>query len=145
MGAEYPKQHAQQQQGMYICMYLLMVCVCIYVCMYVCVNMIDNTILTATFLKQARVRLGHYANRGFGNPMAGKHTKHFTTLELTDYATIRMSRSKVITSVLSHVFPFPIRFKQIWHFVRGDRSMWAWKPVPPEHFIALGMVCTSTG
>jgi hypothetical protein len=22
--------------------------------------------------------------------------------------------------------------------------MWAWKPVPPEHFVALGMVCTST-
>lgn len=94
---------------------------------------------------QARVRLGHYACRGFSNPLAGKNVKHYVTLEVTDYATIRRSRAKVMQTVLSHVFPHPVRFKQIWHFVRGERSMWAWKPVAPEHFVALGMVCTSTG
>ena len=94
---------------------------------------------------QARVKLGHYANRGFYNPLTGRSAKHYTTLELTDYATIRLSRSKVIQSVLAHVFPHPVRFKQVWHFVRGDRSLYAWKAVSPEHFIALGMVCTTSG
>jgi hypothetical protein len=59
------------------------------------------------------VKLGHYANSGFGNPLTGKKTTHYTTLELTDYATVRFSRGKVMQSVLSHVFPHPIRFKQV--------------------------------
>ncbi len=37
-----------------------------------------------------------------------------------------------------------VKFKQVWHFARGARSLYAWKAVPPEGYIAMGMLCTTT-
>lgn len=95
---------------------------------------------------RARVCLGHYAQRGFVNPLSSgkKLAASYLTLEVTDYATLRLNRSRVIDTVMSKILPHPLRFKQVWHFSRGDKSLYAWKPVAPEHFVALGMVCTCT-
>lgn len=35
--------------------------------------------------------------------------------------------------------PFPTKFKQVWHLTRGGKSLYAWKPIPPDGFVALGM------
>jgi hypothetical protein len=91
--------------------------------------------------------LGHYANKGFLNPLGSKKAdKIFITLEITDYSTVtRLNSSKVISDVLDYILPHPIRFKRVWHFSRGENSMFAWQPVAPDNFVALGMVCTNTG
>jgi hypothetical protein len=91
-----------------------------------------------------RVSLGHYAIKGFSNPLSTRSFKKFSTIELTDYATIRLSRAKIMQALLMHVMPHPLRYKQVWHFARGDRSLYAWKAVAPENFVALGMICTTT-
>jgi hypothetical protein len=90
------------------------------------------------------VCLGHYAQKGFVSPLSGKKNSKYLTIEVTDYATLRMNRSRVLLSVLEYILPHPIRFKQVWHFSRGDKSMYSWKPIAPDHFVALGMVCTDT-
>lgn len=37
-----------------------------------------------------------------------------------------------------------VKYKQVWHFARGARSLYAWKAIPPEGFVAMGMLCTTT-
>jgi hypothetical protein len=88
---------------------------------------------------RARVCLGHYAQRGFVNPLSSgkKLAASYLTLEVTDYATLRLNRSRVMHAVLAKILPHPVRFKQVWHFSRGDKSLYAWKPVAPENFMAL--------
>lgn len=77
------------------------------------------------------------------NPLATHGSeKKYLTIEVTDYATLRMQRSRVLAAVLDYALPHPLRFKQVWHFSRGDKSMFAWRPVPPDNFVALGMVCS---
>lgn len=95
-------------------------------------------------IRQARVCLGHYAQKGFLNPGGGKKSSKYLTLEITDYATLRMQRSRILLAVLEYILPHPLRFKQVWHFSRGDKSMYSWKPIAPDHYTALGMVCTTT-
>jgi hypothetical protein len=71
---------------------------------------------------RARVCLGHYAQRGFVNPLSSgkKLAAKYLTLEVSDYATFRLNRSGVINAVLAKILPHPLRFKQIWHFSRGN-------------------------
>ena len=69
----------------------------------------------------------------------------YQCIEVTDYATLRMKRSQILKSVLARFFPYPIRYKKVWSMSRGDKSLFAWKAVPPEGFVALGMLCSGTG
>lgn len=78
------------------------------------------------------------------NPLKTSSKGRYQLIELTDNAAIRLKRAKVISSVVANLCPYPVKFKQIWHFARGSKSLYAWKPQPPENFVALGMMCTVT-
>jgi hypothetical protein len=69
-------------------------------------------------------------------------SKKYQCLEVTDYATIRLKRGQIMRSVLAKFFPHPLRYKKVWSMSRGDKSLFAWKAVPPEGFVAMGMLCT---
>jgi len=88
--------------------------------------------------------LGHFANRGLSNPLKGRNTKRLTTIEVVDNATIRMKRSKTMQAVLQAAFPHPLRFKQTWHLSREGINMFAWRPIPPDDFVSMGIICTVT-
>lgn len=45
---------------------------------------------------QVKICLGHYAFRGFSNPLNSRQGKKHQLVELTDYATIRMNRAKYV-------------------------------------------------
>lgn len=49
-----------------------------------------------------------------------------------------------MNAVISKYFPNPLRYKQMWHLARGVKPLYAWKPIPPDGFIALGVVCTTS-
>ena len=89
--------------------------------------------------------LGHYASQGFRDPLRSKDSKRLLTVELIDYATLRRNRRKVISSVMSFAFPHPTKYRLVWQFARGGNSLFAWKAQPPEGFLALGMLCTTSG
>jgi len=93
---------------------------------------------------RTRINLGYYAGKGFSNPINGRNAKRFLTIEVVDQATIRMKRSQTLAAVLNQVFPYPLRYKQVWHLSRGVKPFYAWKPLAPDNFVALGMVCTTT-
>jgi hypothetical protein len=68
----------------------------------------------------------------------------YQLLELTDNAAIRLKRAKVIASVVTTLCPHPVKFSQIWHFARGSKSLYAWKPLAPEKYVAMGIMCTTS-
>jgi len=90
-----------------------------------------------------RLNLGMYASKGFSNPLK-KNSGRYQLIEITDNATIRLRRAKVLASVVATVCPNPVKYKQVWHFARGNKSLYAWKPIPPDGYISLGMMCTTT-
>jgi hypothetical protein len=95
---------------------------------------------------KARVCLGYYAIKGFNSPLKSKTSgQGYQTLEVTDFATIRMKRGRVMNSVMMTFFPHPLRYKQLWHLSRAGKVLYAWKPVAPDGFTALGIICTVTG
>ena len=89
--------------------------------------------------------LGHYACRGFINPGLSKNATKYMMVELTDNSTTRLLKSKTSHTVLNTIFPYPLRMKKVWSMSRGDRSFYAWKAVPPDGYVAMGMVCTDSG
>jgi hypothetical protein len=91
---------------------------------------------------KARVCLGLYACKGFNNPLKSRAAGRYQLVEVTDNASIRMNRGKVLSAVLEKICPFPIKFTQVWHFARGAKSLHAWKPLAPEGYVALGMLTT---
>jgi hypothetical protein len=92
---------------------------------------------------KVKICLGYYASRGFANPATNKEGKNHQIAEISDNQTIRMNRSKVMQAVLVNAFPFPVRFKRTWQLQRGDKTFVGWKPIPPDGFVCLGMVCTN--
>ena len=83
--------------------------------------------------------MGHYAVKGFKYPKNNNHM----LIELTDNGTNRLSTSKVSATALQSTFPFPLRFKAVWQ-IKSTKPVYAWRAVPPEGFVALGMMCTTT-
>jgi len=68
-------------------------------------------------------------------------------LELTDTACGSLFRSKFLEPArLNYLLPHPIHYKMAWATQRADGSgVWFWRPIPPSpHFVALGMVATSS-
>lgn len=70
---------------------------------------------------------------------------HTILLTIFDDHIRTAGNQKTSKAVLAAVFPHPLRFKQAWHLARGDKFLYAWKAVPPEGFIALGNICSTTG
>ena len=66
-------------------------------------------------------------------------------LELTDDSVSKLLKSKTAPTVLATFFPFPLKMKKGWHMDRGDRSLYAWTAIPPDGFVAMGMICTTSG
>jgi hypothetical protein len=89
-----------------------------------------------------RVCLGLYAGKGFTNPLKGRTAGRYQLIEVTDNATLRRNRAKVLASVLNAVCPHPVRFKQVWHLARNGKTLYAWKAFAPEGFVAMGMMAT---
>lgn len=96
---------------------------------------------------KTRICLGHYANKGFGVPSSTSRlgSSRYFMVELTDDSKSRISgNQRSSRAVLAAVFPHPLRFKQAWHLARGDKFLYAWRPVAPEGFIAMGTICSNT-
>jgi Vacuolar protein sorting-associated protein 62 len=52
---------------------------------------------------------------------------------------------KWIDVIVDILFPHPIRFREVWKQEGGAKSLYIWKPVPPNSaFGVLGMVATNT-
>ena len=62
-----------------------------------------------------------------------------------DTYTLRSRRGRVMEAVLAVIMPPPLRFKAVWRLAREKKQLFAWKPIAPEGFIALGTVYTETG
>jgi hypothetical protein len=73
---------------------------------------LSKSILSA--MNRTRLCLGYYASIGFKNPLKGKNAGTYMHIEITDYATIRMKRSQTLQSILSNIFPHPLRYKQVY-------------------------------
>ena len=82
--------------------------------------------------------MGHYASQGFAYPKSNR----FMVVELTDNGTTRLQTSRASATVIAKVFPHPLRFKLAWQ-LKSSKPVFAWRAVPPDGFIALGMVCTT--
>lgn len=87
--------------------------------------------------------MGLYACKGFSSPLKSRAAARYQLIEITDNASIRMKRGKVIAAVVATVCPHPLKYRQVWHFARGAKSLYAWKPMAPDGFIALGMMVTT--
>ena len=87
--------------------------------------------------------MGYYAKEGFSSPSSFGGSR-YEIIYVTDDAFFRKRRSEFLNAVVAKVFPTPLRFKQVWHLARGTKPLYAWKPVAPEGYCALGMVCTTS-
>jgi Vacuolar protein sorting-associated protein 62 len=66
-------------------------------------------------------------------------------VEITDTGKSRLSHGKKIDVIVDALFPHPIRFREVWKQEGGAKSLYIWKPVPPNSaFVVLGMVATNT-
>lgn len=52
--------------------------------------------------------------------------------------------SQVMAAVITAMCPYPVKYRQVWHFARGAKSLYAWQPIAPDNFIALGMYLTTS-
>ena len=101
--------------------------------------------LIVLFLLQVSTCIGHYAAIGVSNPLKGSSARQILTIDLVDSQTIRLRRGKVMEAVLDLIMPFPLRFKHVWHLSREKKVMYAWRPIAPDSFVALGTVYTDSG
>jgi hypothetical protein len=81
--------------------------------------------------------MGYYVAKGFAFPKSNR----FMAIELTDNNTTRLQTSRVSATVLATIFPFPLRYKLVWQ-LKSSKPVFAWKAVPPDGFVALGMIST---
>jgi hypothetical protein len=88
--------------------------------------------------KTERVSLGHYASPHFSQPKPAPFV-----VEVTDVNAYALAGSNYMPRVLERLFPHPSRFRQVWGQEWKGTALYAWTPVPPPGFIALGMVLTT--
>jgi len=94
---------------------------------------------------RARVCLGFYANTSFKDPSSDRQCGAKYYVEVSDTSGFRVSKNTTLDQVVDHLFPHPLRFKQVWHMTsRSGRPVYAWRPVAPDDHVALGMACTTT-
>lgn len=107
-------------------------------------------------MKDANVRIpiGHYASPSFDSPHKGQATLPVpfgppllveSYLELTDTRQPRGKGGAQLAAVLERYFPLPLRLTQRWSKpFKGQRRLYAWEALPPEGFVALGMLCSTS-
>ena len=97
-----------------------------------------------------RVCLGHYASASFEPPHKIKRpsgTMKESCLELTDaqQPMWRLQTSSWLPSVVDRFLLPPVRLTQCWcKRFKGQRQLYAWEAVPPEGYVALGMLCSTS-
>lgn len=79
------------------------------------------------------------------SPLLARESKNILRPSSSPLSFLSTGNQKTSKAVLAAVFPHPLRFKQAWHLARGDKFLYAWKAVPPEGFLALGNICSTTG
>ena len=87
--------------------------------------------------KVERVSLGHYASPHFSQPKPAPFV-----VEITDINAYALTGSAYMPRVLERMFAYPVRFRQIWGQEWKATSLYAWSPVPPPGFVAVGMALT---
>lgn len=90
---------------------------------------------------KTHICVGHYATSGFDKPSGGQ------TLLVKDGSVGALSfSSDYMKSVIQTYMPHPKRFHLIWNKQKGDKKLFAWRPISPSpsKFVALGHVCTTT-
>ena len=104
----------------------------------------------SSFLARNKVAIsvGHYAAAGQSQSRTKPPSSlHGLMLELTDLDCSSLFRSKFLeVARLNFMLPHPVNFKLAWSTQRADGSgVWFWRPVPPTpHFVALGMIATTS-
>eukprot|EP00953_Heterococcus_sp_UTEX-ZZ885_P020826 11654-Heterococcus_DN1.PRE.1 len=94
---------------------------------------------------RVRVVLGHYARPGLSGFGRKDTDIEPMIVEITDTGKSRLSHGKKIDVIVDTLFPHPIRFREVWKQEGGAKSLYIWKPVPPNSaFVVLGMVATNT-
>jgi len=97
-----------------------------------------------------RVCLGCYASPNFDPPHKQKKiigSGKESLLELSDVSQPmwRRQQSSFLVSVVQQFLLPPVRLTQIWcKRFKGQRQLYVWEAVPPEGFVALGMICSTT-
>ena len=89
--------------------------------------------------KIERVSLGHYASPNFSQPKPAPFA-----VEVTDVNAYALTGSTYMPRVLERMLPYPVRFRQVWGQEWKSSALYAWSPVPPPGFVAVGMVLTTT-
>jgi hypothetical protein len=99
--------------------------------------------LFARSFKQNRMRivLGYYAHTGFKEPSKSVGN---STIEITDTGGYNFVDTDSLDNAVLQLCPHPLRFHLVWSETQGKRDLYAWRPVPPKGFLALGMVTTQT-
>ena len=87
--------------------------------------------------KSERCSLGHYASPHFSQPKPAPFA-----VEVTDVNAYALTGSAYMPRVLQRLFPHPSRFRQVWGQEWKGTALYAWTPVPPPGFLAVGMVLT---
>ena len=87
--------------------------------------------------KTERVSLGHYASPHFSAPKPAPFG-----VDVTDINAFALTGSNYMPRVLERLLPFPSRFRQVWGQEWKSSAVYAWAPVPPPGFVALGMILT---
>ena len=85
--------------------------------------------------------MGHYASDNVSHPRGQK----CQVIEMADCQTLRMRRGRALEAAMNTIMPHPLRFKHVWHLAREKKVLYAWRPVPPEGYVALGTIFTSSG
>jgi len=88
--------------------------------------------------KTERVSLGHYASPHFSAPKPAPFG-----VDVTDINAFALTGSNYMPRVLERLLPFPSRFRQVWGQEWKSSAVYAWAPVPPPGFVALGMILTT--
>lgn len=114
--------------------------------------------LLSTDRTRLRLCLGHYASPRLEPPHRLKRPRSTckeSYLEFTDtqLSVWRLHRPALISSIVDRLLPPPVRLTQRWskrfplinkESPKGQRQLYAWEAVPPEGFVALGMICSTT-
>eukprot|EP00475_Leptophrys_vorax_P033773 TRINITY_DN5365_c0_g1_i1.p1 TRINITY_DN5365_c0_g1~~TRINITY_DN5365_c0_g1_i1.p1 ORF type:complete len:729 (-),score=163.84 TRINITY_DN5365_c0_g1_i1:71-2257(-) len=100
-------------------------------------------------LRRNKVRtcIGHYtitkvAKRS-GNKRKPPSGLTGLTVDMTDRNTNRLFKSNNLSEAhVNHLMPHPLKYKKVWSKLGGEVPLHVWRAVPPDNFVAIGMIAT---